>query len=98
MALQIEGNMPYYLLCDCQRNTKNIFAKFHENICNLSPEIEKKTKNVPALPSPPPKKKPRNSPKQRAIPPNKDFSPTAIRVLSRIYVKNIIRNQMVFKK
>ena len=33
-------------------NTMNIFAKFHENIPNLSQETEKNTENVP----PPPKK------------------------------------------
>ena len=32
----------------------NIFAKFHENIPNLSQEIEKNTENK--LPPPPPKK------------------------------------------
>ena len=53
IALQNESNMPYYVLCDCQSNTMNIFAKFHENILNLSQEIEKNIENVP----PPPLKK-----------------------------------------
>ena len=26
--MQAEGNMPYYFLCDCQSNNKNILAKF----------------------------------------------------------------------
>ena len=52
ITLQNESTMPYYFLCDCQSNTMNIFAKFHENIPNLSQEIEKNTENMP-----PPSKK-----------------------------------------
>ena len=32
--------------CYCQSNTKNIFARFFENILSLSKEIEKNTENV----------------------------------------------------
>ena len=45
--MQTESNMPYYFLCDCQSKTKNILAKFHENISNFSQEMEKNTENVP---------------------------------------------------
>ena len=63
IVLQNESNMPYYFLCDCQSNTKNIFAKFYKNIPKLSQEIEKKTENVlpPYPPPPPPKKKSKQS-------------------------------------
>lgn len=38
--------MLYCFLCGCQSNTKNIFAKFHENKPNLSEEIEKNTESM----------------------------------------------------
>ena len=47
--------MPYYFLCDCQSNTKNILAKFYENIQNLSQEMEENTENVSCPPSSPQK-------------------------------------------
>ena len=68
--MQNESNMPYYFLCDCQSNIKNIFAKFHKNIPNLSQEIEKNTENVPpTLPQEKQNSKSQNnSPYQRATP------------------------------
>ena len=88
--------MQYYYLCDCQSITKNVFAKFHENIPNLSQETEKNTKNA-SSPSPQ-RNKTQNIPKQRAIPPVKFFGLTIIRVSSRIQVQNFLRNQTVLKK
>ena len=72
---------------------------FMKNIPNFSEEIEKNTKNVPPNPlSPPPKNKTQNSPPgKRQYAHIKIFSLTAIRVLSKIPVKNFIRSQMVLK-
>ena len=56
-----------------------ISIKFHENILNLSVEIEKNTENMLSLP---PRKQTQNGPKQ--ILPVKYFSLTTIGVLSRI--------------
>ena len=76
----------------------NIFPKFHENIPNLSQEIEKNTENVP----PPPKKLNSKQPQEKGntppLSPIKSFRITTVRVLSRIYMQNFIRNQMVLKK
>ena len=61
-----EGNMPYYFLCNCQSNNRNILAKFYENIeniPNLSQEIHKNTENVPSTPPSPPPPPPRKSSK-----------------------------------
>ena len=77
--------MSYYFLCDYQSNTKIFFGEFHENVPNLSQEMEKY-----ALPPPPPplprqkKYKTQNSPKQSEITPIKRFSLATIRVSSRI--------------
>ena len=35
----------YYILCDCQGNSKRIFAKSDVNIPTLSQKIEKSTGN-----------------------------------------------------
>ena len=99
-----EGNMPYYFLCNCQSNNRNILAKFYENIeniPNLSQEIHKNTENVPSTPPsppPPPPEKAQNIPKEREIPPIRCFSLTSIKVLSRIYVQNFLRSQTTLKK
>ena len=85
MALKAEDNMPHNFLYAFQNNTKNIFAKFNENIWKLSQEIVKNTTNLP----PPSRSKTpetQNSPKQRAISPIRVFSLTSIRVLPRIHV------------
>ena len=46
----------------------------------------------------PQKIKTQNNPKQTVIPPIKFFILKTMRVLSRIYVQNFMRNQTVFKK
>ena len=42
--------MPYYFLCDCQTNTKNIFAKLHETYQTFLKK-ETNTENMPSSPS-----------------------------------------------
>ena len=70
--MENEGNMPYYFLCNCQSNNKNILAKFYgnvENIPNLSQEIHKNTENVPSTPpSRPPQKTLKISPRKGKYP------------------------------
>ena len=74
---------------NCQSNNNSIFAKLHENILNLSEEIEKNTENMPHLP--PKKAKLKIAPSKWQYP-HKFFSLATIRVLSRTYVQNFIRN------
>ena len=77
----------------------NLFAKFHENIPNLSQETEKNTENVPPSPK---KLNSKSAQVMGNIPPThthtKSFCIIAIRVLSTIYVQNFITNQMVLQK
>ena len=75
----------HIIFCDCQSNSKNIFAKIHENISKLSQEIENNTENIPR-PSPPPKKN-LKSPQQRVITP-KFLSLATIRVYQSV-IKNV---------
>ena len=53
-VLRTVGNMPYYFLWIVRVIPR--IPKFHENIPNLSQEIEKNTENVPCPPPPPPQK------------------------------------------
>ena len=71
-----EGNMPYYFLCNCQSNNRNILAKFYENIeniPNLSQEIHKNTENVPSTPPSPPPQKSSKYPQGKGNTPHKVF-------------------------
>lgn len=74
--------MPYYLMCACRSNTNNIFAKFHENIRNIS-QNTKNAKNTNlkilkmCLPLLPQKKQ---------------------RITKKKYVQNSLINQIVLKK
>ena len=95
ITLQNKDNMLYYFLCDCQINTKNIFAKFDKTYQTF---LKKKRKIQTLCPPLPPKRKTQSSVKQRAIPPIKICILTTVRVLSRIYEHIFIRNEMVFKK
>ena len=56
IALQKNGGMSHYFLCDSRSNTKNFFAEFHENIPSLSQEIEINTENVRLSPPKKPSK------------------------------------------
>ena len=85
--------MPHYFLCVCQSYAKNIFAKFHENIPNVSQEIEKNAEKVPPLPPPPlPKKKERSkcSKTDQKLPQNGLFSAVSIGVIQKATSSNIV--------
>ena len=94
--------MPYYFLCDCQTNTKNIFAKLHETYQTFLKK-ETNTENMPSSPSKRTKLKiplGKGQPPPTPPPPTpiKIFSLTTTRVLLGIYVHIFIRNQTVSKK
>ena len=85
--------MSYYFVFDCHSNTKNTFGKFHKTYQTFFKKQRKIMKMYP-----PSKKKTQNQFQAKRNTPIKIFSPTTIRVLSRIYVHIFRRNQTVPKK